>query len=197
MSAVPMTHAWGDDDQQAAKLMFRSAGVVKPEWIDYNGHMNVAYYVLAFDEADDQSMYRRLNLTDSFRQRTQMSTMTAEAHIRYLSEVVEGEVFRCYSQLVDYDTKRWHEIQYMVRGDTPDGDDPFLMDPTSLAKEDLVATHEVMALSVDLSSRRVSPWHEETLDRLHAVWQEHKQLSKPDWLGKTIGIPAEKSLARR
>ena len=122
--------------------------------------------------------------------------MTAGAHPLF-GEVVEGEVFHCYSQLVDYDTKRWHEIQYMVRGDIPDGDDPFLMDPTSLAKEDLVATHEVMALSVDLSSRRVSPWHEETLDRLHAVWQEHKQLSKPHWLGKTIGIPAEKSLARR
>ena len=171
MSAVPMTHAWGDDDQQAAKLMFRSAGVVKPEWIDYNGHMNVAYYVLAFDEADDQSMYRRLNLTDFLPAADADSTMTAEAHIRYLSEVVEGEVFRCLSQLVDYDTKRWHEIQYMVRGDIPDGDDPFLMDPTSLAKEDLVATHlRLAALSVDLSSRRVKyTWHEETLDRLHAV----------------------------
>ena len=197
MNAVPMTHAWDDEDQQAATLMFRHEGVVKPEWIDYNGHMNIAYYVLAFDEADDQSMYRRLNLTDAFRQRTHMSTMTAEAHIRYLSEVVEGEVFRCYSQIVDYDTKRWHEIQYMVRGSIPVGDDPFLIDPASLAKEDLVATHEVMALSVDLSSRRVSPWHEETLDRLHAIWQEHKHVAKPDFLGKNMGIPAEKSLARR
>lgn len=197
MTAMPMTHDWSSEDQQAAKLMFRWQGLVRPEWIDYNGHMNVAYYVLAFDEADDQSLYKRLNLTEQFRTISNMSTMTVEAHVRYLREVVEAETYCVYSQIIDYDTKRWHEVQYMVRGDTADGEDPFVLDPSNIAKENLIATHEHIALSVDLSSRRVSPWHEETLDRLHAVWQEHKHISRPEWLGKTIGIPADKSLARR
>ena len=63
---------------------------VRPEWIDYNGHMNVAYYVLAFDHAVDRFL-ELLNLGPAYRERTGCTTYALEAHVHYLQEVKEGE----------------------------------------------------------------------------------------------------------
>ncbi len=66
---------------------------VRPEWIDYNGHMNVAYYVLAFDLATD-SFFDFLGLDEAYRETSGNSTFAVEAHITYQRELAEGDPLR-------------------------------------------------------------------------------------------------------
>ncbi len=77
---------------------------VEAAWIDYNGHMNVAYYVLMFDRATD-TLLDRLGLGAAYRRRTNHSIYVLEAHITYEREVKEGDVLRFTSQLVDADER--------------------------------------------------------------------------------------------
>ena len=81
--------------------------VVLPEWIDYNGHMNVAYHVLAFDHACD-AFLDYVGLDETYRTRTGGTTFAAECHITYLRELDAGAPLRFATQLFDYDEKRFH-----------------------------------------------------------------------------------------
>ena len=89
---------------------------VRPEWIDYNGHMNVAYYIKAFDEAFDE-LYVIMGVDGAAIRRTGISTFTAEMHITYQREVKEGDHLRITTQLIDFDAKRMHFIQCMYHAD--------------------------------------------------------------------------------
>jgi acyl-CoA thioesterase FadM len=80
---------------------------VKPEWIDYNGHMNVAYYVLAFDKALD-NFCDRIDVGAAYVKRTNQSIFTLEMHVHYRQEVLEGDPLRFTFQLLDADEKRMH-----------------------------------------------------------------------------------------
>lgn len=93
------------------------SGAVRPEWIDYNGHMSEAYYVLVFGFATD-AVLDRIGVDETYRQRNQCSIYTLEAHIRYLAEVPEGVPLRVCSALVDSDHKRLHLHHSMLREDT-------------------------------------------------------------------------------
>jgi len=87
---------------------------VASEWVDFNGHMNVAYYIVAFDRCVD-GMYNRLGIGPAQMAETNCSVFTLEAHINYLREVVEGDPLRIEGRLMDYDRKRVHARE--VRGD--------------------------------------------------------------------------------
>ena len=91
----------------AAQVLCLYHGRVQAEWIDYNGHMNLAYYVLAFDYATD-AFLDYLGLTEEFRARRQASTFAAEIHVNYLRELHRGDNFRISTQLLGYDHKRIH-----------------------------------------------------------------------------------------
>ena len=71
-------------------------GEVLPEWIDANGHMNLAYYVVLFDQATDL-LYDALGVGQAYRNATGNSTFTAETHTLYEREVLEGERVRAVS----------------------------------------------------------------------------------------------------
>ena len=147
---------------------------VRSEWIDYNGHMNVAYYVLAFDHATD-AFYDYLGLDEAYRERTAGSTFTAEAHITYKREVVEGDVLRFTTQLLGFDDKRLHYIHHMYHAE----------------KEFLAATSEWLALHVDLNRRRVVAMPAEIETRLQAVMASHRYLPVPPEAGRFIHIPGQ------
>ena len=85
---------------------------VRPDWIDFNGHMNVAYYVLAFDGATDR-FFDHLGLDAAYRHATNRSTFALEQHILYLREVKEGDPLRFTTQLIDHDAKRIHYFHRM------------------------------------------------------------------------------------
>ncbi|MEK9723750.1 MAG: thioesterase family protein, partial [Rhodospirillaceae bacterium] len=78
---------------------------VRPDWVDYNGHMNVAYYVLVFDHATDV-LLDHIGLDAAHRTATGNSVFVAEAHVTYDQEVMEGAALRVTTQVLDTDAKR-------------------------------------------------------------------------------------------
>ncbi len=147
--------------------------VVRPEWIDYNGHMNVGYYGLVFDHATDDFLDSLL-LDRPHRAEHRVTTFTLEAHFTYQSEVLEGDRLRFTTQLLGFDEKRIHYLHRMFR----ERDDV------------LSATNELMSLHVSKDTRRGSPMRPEVLERLRAVQRAHATLEVPVESGRVIGLRA-------
>ena len=146
-------------------------GTVQPEWIEVNDHMNVAWYLLAFDYGID-GLWQEFGISDERRERTGDSTFAVESHIRYLSELRLGESFVVQSHVIAYDDKRIHQFQYLFSNDS----------------KRLSATCEWLHLHVDLNSRRVSPWPRDILDNIAAHPCSRSGLAAPDALGQVIKI---------
>jgi len=146
---------------------------VRPEWIDYNGHMNVAYFVLAFDLAVD-ALWARVGFDGAYRERTGCSTFAAEAHVTYQRELREGERMQFTLQLLGYDEKRVHQFYRMYHA----------------ASGALAATSEWMSLHVSLGQRRVTPMGERALAVLERLFAAHRDLPWPDEAGRPIRRPA-------
>ena len=145
---------------------------VRPEWIDYNGHMNVAYYVLAFDYATD-AFFDHIGLDQSYRDTTGNSTFAVEAHLTYQREVAEGDPLRFTTQLLGFDEKRLHFVHHMYH-----------------AGEDfLAATSEWLSLHINLGIRRVSAMPESLTTRLAEIMDAHEALSQPPEVGRVIKCP--------
>ncbi|MBK1696329.1 thioesterase family protein [Rhodovibrio salinarum] len=147
---------------------------VRAEGIDYNGHLNVAYYTLIFDHAVD-AFLEAAGLTADHRAATGGSIFAAEAHIAYARELVEGAEARVETQLLAFDPKRLHLFQRMY-------DD---------ATGELAATHEVLHLYVDLNVRKVAEMPAEIAERLARLKRGHDQVAGwPEEAGRAIrGVP--------
>lgn len=146
---------------------------VLPEWIDYNGHMNVAYYVLAFDHATD-AFYDYLGLDADYRRTMAGSTFAVESYVTYQREVLEADPLRFTTQLIAYDSKRlrfFHRMYHATDGY-------------------LAATSEWLSLHVDLKSRRVAPMPDWIQTRLAAVWEKHRDLELPQEVGQAVHGPS-------
>ncbi len=149
---------------------FRSGEMtVLPEWIDFNGHLNMAYYNVLFDQGVDQA-YGEIGLGPEY-QRTGCTTYVAEFHVCYLRELHKGDRVYTTFQLLDHDEKRFHSFQELWHVDGW-----------------LAATAEGLTLHVDQSGPRVAPMPEHILTRLDAMRQNHAKLPKPAQAGRSIGI---------
>src|SRR5437016_3948413 len=95
---------------------------VEPAWIDYNGHLNMAYYNVLFDRAVDE-VFEMLGCGADYVAKG-FSTFTAEVHVRYLRELKEGDPVRVTFQLLDYDSKRMHYFEQLFDGDATRGEMP-------------------------------------------------------------------------
>ena len=146
--------------------------VVEPDWIDYNGHMNVAYYVLVFDRATD-AFLDYLGLDEALRDAAGSSTFSVEAHITYQREVVEGDPLRFTTQLLGYDEKQIHYLHRMYHAEAGF----------------LASTVEWMTLHVDLNLRKVGPMPPQIQARLAEVMASHAGLPWPDEAGRVIRRP--------
>ena len=144
---------------------------VLPEWIDFNGHMNVAYYVVAFDHGVD-GLTNHLGIGPEGIERRGTSTFTLEMHINYLQELNLGDPLRLTCQLLDFDIKRIHYFFCMHHAD----------------KGYLAATCEQMLLHVDLAERRSCPFPEEVQRGLAGLMELHRALPRPEQAGRAIGI---------
>jgi len=144
---------------------------VKPEWIDYNGHLNMAYYNVLFDTAIDE-VFLLLGLGPDYVKARNASFFTAETHLCYVRELsIQDEVTVTF-QLLDYDSKRAHiyqELHHATEGW-------------------LSATSELMSLHVDMAARRVAPWPDDIGQNLAKLHGYHQKLPKPERAGRTIGI---------
>lgn len=146
-------------------------GQVLPEWIDINNHMNVAYYVLAFDQAVD-FLWNRFGLTNEYIEQHAGSTFAVESHITWQQEVSEAEPYVITSQILAYDEKRIHQFMRMYHAD----------------ELYLAATAEWMNLHVDLDVRRVAPWPAEILQSIGEFAAGQGDLPWPEEAGKTMKI---------
>jgi len=144
---------------------------VKPEWIDYNGHLNMAYYNVLFDQCADE-IYPALGFGEDYLERTGHSTFSAEFHVCYLRELHLGDQVRVSFQLLDHDAKRFHFFQEMRHVDGW-----------------LAATGEGLGLHIDMSGPRVAPFPPEVESRMAAMLQAHAALGRPERAGRSIAIP--------
>jgi acyl-CoA thioester hydrolase len=151
----------------------QTEGSVLPEWIDANGHMNLAYYVVLFDQATDV-IYDALGVGQAYRDATGNSTFTAEAHTLYEREVRVGERVRITSHLLGADAKRLHYFHEMFHAE----------------HGHRVATQELMALHIDLRVRRTAPFAPAVLARIEAVVRARAGEPLPAGVGRRIAMPA-------
>lgn len=147
-------------------------GLVRPEWIDHNGHLNLAYYIVLFDEATD-ALWQAVGLGEAYRANTGCGTFAVEAHTLYLSELLEGDATDAISLVLDVDAKRLHIAHELVRQ----------RDQVTVARQ------ELMYLTVDLSTRRSVSWPAETLAGLQAARRAHATIARPGWVGRRVAMP--------
>jgi acyl-CoA thioester hydrolase len=149
---------------------------VRPEWIDSNGHMNLAYYVVVFDLGTDR-LYDVLGIGNAYREATGNSCFTAETHTLYEREVRVGERVRITSHLLGVDAKRLHYFHEMFHAE----------------QGHRVAVQELMALHIDLRVRRTTPFAPELLERLQAVVLARAGEPLPEGVGRRIAMPVARS----
>ncbi len=160
-----------NDDFEAAPIRTR-ARKVPPEWIDYNGHMNVTYYTLAFDNALDEILDERLGIGESLAREGRFGPMALQTQIHYLGELLEGTGFACDFQLLDADPKRIHFFLTMV----------------NLETGATAATYESLSMNVDLQARRSAPYPDWALERIGRLRALHATLPRPPLAGNPLGI---------
>lgn len=148
---------------------------VAPAWVDYNGHMNVAYYVLIFDHATD-AVLDHVGLGADYRAASTGSVFVAEAHVTYEQEVAEGERVVVTSRVLGFDGKRLILFHEMMR----------IGDPGVLA------TNEVLCLHVDLVTRRTAPIPKAAAETLERLAQHHGTLAHPSQAGRAIGLQSRR-----
>jgi len=148
-----------------------SAMVVEPAWIDYNGHLNMAYYNVLFDRAVDEA-FELLGCGADYVKKG-FSTFTAEVHVRYLRELQAGDPVRVTFQLLDYDSKRMHYFEQLFH-----------------ANEGWVsATSENMSLHVDMAAKKTAPFPPEITRCLRQMKASHGQLPRPEAAGRRVQMP--------
>ena len=145
---------------------------VLPEWIDYNGHMNVAYYVLAFDQGVDALMHR-MGITPEYLDQEKCSTFTLEMHINYLQELHLDDPLKLTCQLLDADSKRVHYFLRMYHA----------------TEGYLAATSEQIMMHVSLETRRSSAFPDSICQTVSHLLDAHRTLPRPEQAGRVIGIP--------
>jgi len=150
-----------------------SSYTVLPEWLDYNNHMNVAYYIAAFDLGID-TLKAVYGIDSEYIENKQRSTVALEAHITYQNEAALGEHLDVHSRILDCDAKRTHLYQEMYRGD------------------DLLATQETLSISFDLKMRKSCPFDSEIAPRIKQLHEAQQSLATPDWVGRNVGIRKKK-----
>ena len=145
---------------------------VLPEWIDYNGHMNLAYYVVVFDQATDV-LYDRLGIWLPYREATGNSCFTVETHTIYEQEVNVGDRLRVHTRLLGADAKRLHYFHEMFH----------------IEGGYRAAVQELMALHVDLSTRRTAPFPPDRAAAVQAALAGSAALPAPKEAGRRIAMP--------
>lgn len=144
---------------------------VKAEWIDWNGHMNLAHYVTVFDQASG-AFSRHLGLGGEYRDAGFGQTFVLETHITYDREARADDPLRVTALLLDHDAKRMHLYQEMFHAE----------------KAHLIATSERIGIHIDQKVRRSSPYHPLVLARIEQVFAVHRHAPRPRNVGRVMGI---------
>lgn len=144
---------------------------IESSWIDYNGHLNMAFYNVLFDRCVD-CVYDELGVGAAYAREGGGSCFTLQAHLNYLSEISLADPVSVTLQLIDFDEKRLHYFQTMINKTTGE----------------LAATSENLAIHVDMQARKSAPFPAQILERIEVLHRVHAGLPQPEQLGRAIGI---------
>jgi acyl-CoA thioester hydrolase len=147
---------------------------IEPQWIDYNGHLNMAYYNVMFDRAIDE-LWLLLGIGPDYKKARDNSTFTAECHVRYLREIHLGDPVQISVYLLAADEKRLHTFEELRHAH--DGW--------------LSATSENMTMHVDMVKRKTAPFPPDVRATIDAVANAHTRVPRPEGIGRTIAMPAK------
>ena len=145
---------------------------VLTEWIDYNGHMNVAYYTLAFDKALDFFFEDVLNIGPSFVEKNKEGPFALKASYNYFSELLEGESFFVDISILDFDPKRVHVFGEMRKDKSLE----------------LSAVFETVLMNMDLSARKVKQYPDRVLELFNLFKSSLRKNKIPEEIGKKITL---------
>ena len=147
---------------------------IEPQWIDYNGHLNMAYYNVLFDRAIDE-LWLQIGIGPDYMKARGGSTFTAECHVRYLREIHLGDPAQVSITLVAADEKRLHtfeELRHATEGW-------------------LSATSENMTIHMDMAARKTAPFPPDIRARITALAQAHSAHPYPEGIGRKIAMPVK------
>ena len=152
---------------------------VEQSWIDYNGHLNMAYYNVMMDRAIDE-MWLQLGIGPTYMKERHGSTFTAECHVRYLREIHLGDPVQVTVYLLAADEKRIHTFEELRHA----------------AEGWLSATSENMTIHIDMSARKTAPFPPDIRARIQDVVNSHDTVPRPEGTGRKVAMPSKSSLTR-
>jgi acyl-CoA thioester hydrolase len=147
---------------------------IEPQWIDYNGHLNMAYYNVMFDRAIDE-LWLELGIGPAYMRERKGSTFTAECHVRYLREIHLGDPVQVSILLVAADEKRLHTFEELRHA----------------GEGWLSATSENMTIHIDMTARKTAPFPPDIGARIGAVTKAHSAVPRPEGIGRKIAMPVK------
>lgn len=147
-----------------------SVKTVLPEWIDYNGHLNMAYYNVLFDTGADEA-FAEMGFGPDYAATRKMTTYSADFRLRYLREVHEGDRVRVGFQLLDTTNKSFHFCQWLLHEDGW-----------------LSATGEGVGLHVDMTGPNVAPYPADVAAKVEKMRADHAKFAAPDFVGLPLGL---------
>jgi acyl-CoA thioester hydrolase len=168
------TFAAGNDALLRPVPFLASVMQIEPQWIDYNGHLNMAYYNVMFDRAIDQ-LWLELGIGPAYMRERKRSTFTAECHVRYLREIRLGDPVQVSILLVAADEKRLHTFEELRHA----------------GEGWLSATSENMTIHVDMTARKTAPFPPDIRARIEAVTKAHSAVPRPEGIGRKIAMPSK------
>ena len=162
------------DDALMPAPFLSSVMQIEPQWIDYNGHLNMAYYNVMFDRAIDE-LWLKLGIGPGYMKARQGSTLTAECHVRYLREIHLGDPVQVSILLAGADEKRLHTFEELRHA----------------SEGWLSATSENMTLHIDMAARKTAPFPPDIRARIAAVAKAHSAVARPEGIGRKIAMPSK------
>jgi acyl-CoA thioester hydrolase len=155
-----------------SELIKTWSGPVDTAWVDYNGHLRDAFYLLIFSFASDGLM-EMIGLDDAGRKATGHTFYALETHLNYLLEVKAGVPVEVRTQILAVDKKRvdvYHTLN--VQG-----------------SDTVLAANEQMLINIDSSGPKSAPFAPQVESRLRALFDQHRALARPAFAGRTIAMP--------
>ena len=152
--------------------LFSATATVRPDWIDYNGHMNMGYYLVAFDQIATDGFFDYLGIGVEHKRAIGKSTFSLASNIDFLQEVRDGDALRFTTQLVDFDHKRLHFFHRLYHAD----------------QGYLAATNENLGMYIDMQTRRSTTFSEAQMTRFQQELELGRQHGIPEGIGRKLGI---------
>jgi len=143
---------------------------IEKDWIDYNGHLNMAYYNVLFDRCSDAA-FEAMGMGLDYVKGRRLTIYTAEVHVCYVQELHLDHKVQVSFQLIDHDEKRLRAYQEIRHVDGW-----------------LAATSETLSLHVDMSGPKVAPFPADVMAKVEAMRAAHSVLPMPERAGRSIGI---------